>query len=106
MQNLLSSILLSKNIKIKIYRTIILPFVLYGCETRSLTFRTEEHMLGVTENRVLRRTFGPQRSNSRVDKTTLKKTAHQLGSCMVTNECARVGALRPFKFSVHSHVEA
>jgi len=51
MQNLLS-LLLSKNLKIKIYRTIILP-VLYGCETWSLTLR-EEHRLRVFENRVLR----------------------------------------------------
>ena len=59
-QNLLSSILLSKNLKIKIYRTIILPVVLYGCETWSLTLR-EEHRLRVFENRVLRRIFGPKR---------------------------------------------
>ena len=59
-QNLLSSSLLSKNVKIKIYRTIILPVVLYGCETWSLTFR-EEHRLRVFENRVLRRIFGPRR---------------------------------------------
>ena len=50
-QNLLSSRLLSKNLKIKIYRTIILPVVLYGCETWSLIFR-EEHRLRVFENRV------------------------------------------------------
>ena len=59
-QNLLSSSLLSKNIKIKIYRTIILPVVLYGCETWSLTLR-EEHRLRVFENRVLRRIFVPKR---------------------------------------------
>ena len=41
-QNLLSSSLLSKNLKIKIYRTVILPFVLYGCETWSLTLRVFE----------------------------------------------------------------
>jgi len=51
-QNLLSSSLQSKNLKIKIYRTIILPVVLYGCETCSLTLR-EEHRLRVFENRVL-----------------------------------------------------
>ena len=56
-QNLLSSSLLSKNLKIKIYRTIILPIVLYGCETWSLTLR-EEHRLSLFENRVLRRIFG------------------------------------------------
>ena len=59
MQNLLSSRLLSKNTKIKIYRTIILPVVLYGCETWSLTLR-EEHRLRDFENRVLSRVFGPK----------------------------------------------
>ena len=60
MQNLLSSSLLSKNIKMKIYRTIILHVVLYGCETWSLTLR-EECRLRVYENRVLRRVFLPKR---------------------------------------------
>ena len=59
-QKLLSSRLLSKNLKIKIYRTIILPVVLYGCETWSLTLR-EERKLRMFENRVLRRIFGPRR---------------------------------------------
>jgi hypothetical protein len=59
-QNLLSSRLISKNLKIKIYRTVILSVVLYGCETWSLTLR-EEHRLRVFENRVLRRIFGPKR---------------------------------------------
>jgi hypothetical protein len=59
-QNLLSSRLLSKNIKIRIYETIILPVVLYGCETWSLTLR-EEYKLRVFEKRVLRRIFGPKR---------------------------------------------
>jgi hypothetical protein len=52
--------LLSKNLKIRIYKTIILSVVLYGCETWSLTLR-EEHRLGVLEGRVLRRIFGPKR---------------------------------------------
>ena len=60
-QNLLSSSLLSKNLKINIYRTIILPVVLYGCETWSLTLR-EERRPRVFENRVLRRIFGPKRN--------------------------------------------
>jgi hypothetical protein len=55
-QNVLSSSLLSKNVKIKIYRTIIL----YGCETWSLTL-TEECRLKVFENKVLRRIFGLKR---------------------------------------------
>ena len=59
-QYLLSSRLLSKNLKIKIYTTIIFPVVLYGCETWSLTLR-EERRLRVFENRVLRRVFGPKR---------------------------------------------
>jgi hypothetical protein len=53
----LSSRLLSKNVKIRICKTIILPVVLYGCETWSLALR-EEHRLRVFENRVLRRLFG------------------------------------------------
>jgi len=57
-QNLLSSRLLSKNLKIKIYRTIILPVILYGCETWALILR-EERRLRVFENMMLRRIFGP-----------------------------------------------
>jgi len=52
-----SSRLLSKNLKIEIYRTIILPVVLYGCETWSVTLR-EERKLRVFDNMVLRRIFG------------------------------------------------
>jgi hypothetical protein len=48
-------------VKVKIYKTIILPVVLYGCETWSLTLR-EEHRLRVFENRVLKRIFGPKRN--------------------------------------------
>jgi hypothetical protein len=48
-QNLLSSRLMSKNLKTRIYQTIILPVVLYGCETWSLTLR-EGHRLRVSEN--------------------------------------------------------
>jgi hypothetical protein len=59
-QHLLSYRLLSKNLKIKIHRTIILPVVLYGCETWPLTLR-EERKLRVFENKVLRRIFGTRR---------------------------------------------
>jgi hypothetical protein len=52
--------LLSKNVRMRIYKTIILPVVLYGCETLSLTLR-EEHSLRVFEDKVLRRIFGPKR---------------------------------------------
>jgi hypothetical protein len=69
-QGLLSSRLLSKNTKIRVYRTIILPVVLYGCETWSLTLR-EEQRLRVFENRVLRRIFGPKRDEATgVEKIT------------------------------------
>ena len=68
MQNYLSSSLLSKNLKIKIYRIIILPVVLYGCEIWSLTLREEStRRLRVFENRVCRRIFGPKR-----DKVTVE----------------------------------
>ena len=59
-QNRLSSSLLSNNLKIKIYRYIILPVVLYGCATWSLALG-EKRRLTVFENRVLRRIFGPKR---------------------------------------------
>jgi hypothetical protein len=59
-RSLLSFCLLSRNVKVKIYKTTILPVILYGCETWSLTLR-EEHRLKVFENRVLRRVFGPKR---------------------------------------------
>ena len=59
-QNILCYSLLYKYIKIKIYRTVILCVVLYGCETWSLTLR-EERRLRVFENRVLGRIFGPKR---------------------------------------------
>jgi len=58
----MSSSLLSKNLKIKIYRTIILPIVLCGCEIWPLILR-EEHRLRVYENKVLRRIFGPKRED-------------------------------------------
>jgi hypothetical protein len=51
------------NIRILVYKSIILPVVLYRCETWSLTLR-EEHRLRVFENRVLRRIFGPKRNHS------------------------------------------
>jgi len=70
-QNLLSSSLLSKNIKIKANRTIILTVVVYGCETWSLTLR-EECSLRVFENRVLRKIFGPKRDEVTGERRKLK----------------------------------
>jgi hypothetical protein len=59
-QSLLSSRLLSMNVKVKIYKTIIPPVVLYGCETWFLILK-EEHIIRVSENRILRTVFGPNR---------------------------------------------
>ena len=63
-EDILSSSFLPRNVKIKIYRTIILPVVLYGCKTWSFKLR-EEHKLRVFENRVLRRICGPRRDEIR-----------------------------------------
>ena len=56
----LFSSLLSKNLKIRIYRNVFMPVVLYGCETWSLTLK-KEYRLRELQNRVLRRIFGPKR---------------------------------------------
>jgi hypothetical protein len=62
-QNLLSSRLISKNLKVKIYKTVILMVVLYECETWSLTLG-EEHRLRVFENKVLRKILGPKKKEN------------------------------------------
>jgi len=69
-QNRLSYSVLSKNFKIKIYRNIILPLVLFGCKTWSFKMR-DESRLRVFENRVLRKIFGPKR-----DEVTGEKKLH------------------------------
>ena len=74
---LLSSRLLSKNLKIKIYKTIILPVVLYGCETWSLTLR-EESKLRVFQNRILRRIFGPKRDENGERRRLNNEELHSL----------------------------
>ncbi|KAJ4431868.1 hypothetical protein ANN_20474 [Periplaneta americana] len=61
-EKLLSSSLLSKNLKVRIYKTVMLPVVLYGCETWTLTLR-EEHRLRVFENKVLRKIFEAKRDD-------------------------------------------
>ena len=71
MQNVLSSSLLSKNLKVKIYRAIILPVVLYGCETWSVTLR-EERKLRVFEDSVLRRIFCLRREEVRGERRKLR----------------------------------
>jgi hypothetical protein len=69
-QNFLSSCLLSKNIKIRVYKTIILPVVLYGSEIWSLLFK-EQYRLRVYANRVLRRIFQLKRD----EVTSVERTA-------------------------------
>jgi hypothetical protein len=75
----LSSRLISKNLKIKIYKTIILPVVVYGCGTWSLTLG-EEHRLRVFQNRVLRRIFGPKREE---DGSWRKLYNDELTACIL-----------------------
>ena len=73
---------LSKNIQLKMYRTTLLPVVLYGCETQSLILR-EERGLRMFENRVLRRIFGPKTDEitgewRKLRKQLIIRTAHQM----------------------------
>jgi hypothetical protein len=70
-QNLLSPSLLSKNIKIKIHRTTVLPVVLYGCETWFLTLN-EVHGLRVFKIMVLRKIFDTKRDNVIRDRRRLQ----------------------------------
>ena len=83
---------------IKIYITIILPVVLYRCETWSLTLR-EEHRLRVSENRVLRRIFGPRR-----DKITgewRKLHTEELNDLYCSPSIVRVIKLRRMRLAGH-----
>jgi hypothetical protein len=77
-QNLLSSRLISKQIRLK-YTKLILLVVLYGCKTWSLTLR-EEHRLRVFENRLLRRIFGPEREEDGLWRKLHNDELHSLYS--------------------------
>jgi len=98
-QNLLSSSLLPKNLKTKIYRTIILPLVLYGCETWSLTLR-EEHRLRVFENGVLRRIFGTKRDEVTGEWTKLHN--EELNDLYSSPNIVRVIKSRRMKYAGHA----
>jgi hypothetical protein len=76
-QNLLSCSWIPKSLKIKIYRTIILSDILYGCVIWSLALR-EEYRLRVYENRVLRRVFGPKR-----DEVTTERESYIMRTLMI-----------------------
>jgi hypothetical protein len=78
-KNLLSSHLVSNKLKIKIHKTVILPVVLYGCETWSLTLR-EEHRLRVFDNRMLRKIHGPKREENRSWRKMHNDELHSLYS--------------------------
>ena len=97
MQYLLSSSL-SKTIKIKIYRTTILPLVLYRCETWSLTLRVERR-LRVFENRVLRRLFGPKRD--KVTRAWRKLLKEQLNNLYSSPNTVRVIKSRRMLWAGH-----
>jgi hypothetical protein len=82
----LSSQIISKKPKTKVYKTVVLPVVLYGCKTWSLTWR-EEHRLRVFENTVLSRIFGPKREE---DKSWRKLHNDELHSLYSSPNIARV----------------
>jgi hypothetical protein len=93
----LSSHPISKNLKIKIYKTVILPVVLYGCETWSLTLE-EEHRLRVFENRVLRKIFGPKREEDGSWRKLHNDELHDLYSSL---NIVRVIKSRRMKWAGH-----
>jgi hypothetical protein len=86
-----------KNLKIKIYKTVILPVVLYGCETWSLTLR-EEHRLRVSKNGVLRRIFGPKREE---DVSWRKLHNDELHSLYSSRNIIRVIKSRRMRWAGH-----
>jgi hypothetical protein len=86
-----------KNLTIKIYKTVILPVVLYGCETWSLTLR-EEYRLRIFENRVLRRIFGPIREEAGSWRKFHNDEFHVLYS---SPNIVRVIKLRRMRWAVH-----
>jgi hypothetical protein len=96
-QNLLSSRLISKTLKIKTYRSVIFPVVLYGCETWCRTLR-EEHRLRVSENRVLRRIFGPKREE---DGSWRKLHNDELHNLYSSPNIVRVIKLRRMRWAGH-----
>ena len=90
--------MLSKKLKIKIYRTIILPVVLYRCETWSLTLR-EERRLKVFENRVLRRVFGPKRDEVTGEWRKLRN--EELNDLYCSLNIVRVSKTRRMRWTGH-----
>ena len=87
-------------VRLKIYRTIILPVVLYGCETWSLTLR-EERRLRVFENRVLRRVFGPGPKRDEVTGEWRKLHNEELNDLYSLPNNVRVVKLRRMRWAGH-----
>jgi len=104
-RNLLSSSLLSKNLKIKIHRTIILLVISYGCATWSLTLR-EESRMRVFENRVLKRIFGCKRDEVTGEWSRLHNEG--LNDMYCTSNIIRVIKSRKvalsFRFRYHNNI--
>jgi hypothetical protein len=96
-QNLLSSYLISKELKIKMYKTVILPVLLYQCQTWSLTLR-EEHRLRVFENRVLRKIFGCKRKE---DRSWVKLHNYKLHGLYSSTNIVRVIKSRRMRWVGH-----
>jgi hypothetical protein len=96
-QNLSSSRLISKSLKIKIYKSVILSVVLYGCETWSLTLG-DEHRLRSFENRVMRRIFGPKREE---DGSWRKLHNDELHSLYSSPNIVRVIKSRKLRWAGH-----
>jgi len=97
-KNLLSSSLLSKNIKIKIYRNIILRVVLHGCETWSLTLR-EERRLRLFQNWELKRIFDPK--SDEVERERKKRHHEKLNDLYHSSNIARVIKSRRMRWPWH-----
>jgi hypothetical protein len=95
--NILSPRLISKNPKLKTYKIVILPVMLYGCETWSLILR-KEHRLRLFENRVLRRIFGPKREE---DGSWRKLHNDELHSLYSSRNIVRVITSRRLRWAGH-----
>jgi hypothetical protein len=96
-KNILSSCLISKNLKIRLYKMVILPIMLYGCETWSFTLR-EKHRPRVFKNNVLKKIFGPKREE---DGSWRKLNNYELNSLYPSPHIVRVIISRRMRWAGH-----